>query len=77
MPLFDWPASTPSHIATTSNFWVYWAVTVPLTILVLAIWTVWIKVVVPRQNRQDEKTLASWLDEESVLGYEKDDAKEE
>jgi flagellar biosynthesis/type III secretory pathway M-ring protein FliF/YscJ len=60
MPLFDWPASTASHVVTAPNFWIYWAVTIPLTLLVLTIWTAWIKVVVPRQERQDEEALESW-----------------
>ena len=27
--------------SATGNFWVYWATTIPVTILVLVIWRVW------------------------------------
>ena len=40
MPLFDWSSST-SMPSATGNFWVYWATTIPATILVLVIWRVW------------------------------------
>jgi len=29
----------------SSRFWVYWAVTVPLTLLVLVIWAIWVSVI--------------------------------
>lgn len=63
MPLFDWTSSTGSHIATTPNIWIFWAITIPLTFLVLAIWAVWMKVVVPHQQLQDEETLETWKEE--------------
>lgn len=37
MPLFDCISSTRSDIATTQNFWIFCAITIPLTLLVLAI----------------------------------------
>lgn len=37
MPLFDW-SSPPG---ATGKFWIYWAITIPSTILVLVIWRVW------------------------------------
>lgn len=33
MPLFEWNA--------VGHFWVYWAVTVPLTFLTLVVWVLW------------------------------------
>lgn len=38
MPLFDWDTSG-SH--NGNKFWIYWATTLPATILVLAVWRVW------------------------------------
>ncbi|KAH7325694.1 hypothetical protein B0I35DRAFT_420974 [Stachybotrys elegans] len=38
MPSFDWDGSSPR---VTASFWVYWAVAVPLTILVLVSWRIW------------------------------------
>ncbi|KAH7087012.1 hypothetical protein FB567DRAFT_629057 [Paraphoma chrysanthemicola] len=37
MDMFDWQASKGTSVIS-SRFWIYWAVTVPLTILVLSIW---------------------------------------
>lgn len=40
MPLLDWQA--PSAGAVVSHrFWIYWAVTVPLTAVVLLLWSTW------------------------------------
>lgn len=39
MPMFDWNAPTNDYVS--SRFWIYWAVTVPLTFAVLAIWLLW------------------------------------
>jgi hypothetical protein len=41
MPLFDWSASSTSEIITP-HFWVYWAVTIPLTLITMALVSVWI-----------------------------------
>jgi hypothetical protein len=30
-------------LVVSSHFWIYWAVTVPLTIIVVLIWRVWLK----------------------------------
>jgi len=42
MPLFDWEASTSSSVVKT-RFWIYWAVTVPATVIVLVLWRMWFK----------------------------------
>jgi hypothetical protein len=42
MPLFEWSSSTStSSTGTTGKFWIYWATTVPATVLVLVIWRAW------------------------------------
>lgn len=43
MPLFDWQAPSLSQIAT-NYYWFYWAVTLPLTLVIMSIvllWVVW------------------------------------
>lgn len=43
MPLFDWQAPSISQI-TTNHYWFYWAVTLPLTLVIMGIvlsWAVW------------------------------------
>ena len=52
MPLFDWQASRDSSIVS-EHFWIYWAVTIPLTVVVIAIWFVWITRKMGRHARED------------------------
>ena len=40
MPLFNW-SNDPGDSVLNSHFWVYWAVTVPLTVAVLSTWWLW------------------------------------
>ena len=39
MPMFDWDATEDRLVSR--RFWIYWAVTVPLTAAVLVIWLAW------------------------------------
>jgi len=43
MSMFDFSANSPvgGSSFVTSNFWIYWVVTIPLTIAVFAIWKLW------------------------------------
>jgi hypothetical protein len=35
--------TTPeSEFNTSSHFWIYWAITIPLTITVLTVWLLWL-----------------------------------
>jgi len=49
MPLFDWSATSASTIMT-GRFWVYWAMTIPLTLVTMIIVSVWIVL----QTRKNE-----------------------
>ena len=40
MPLLDWQAPRGTSIIS-QRFWIYWAVTVPLTAAVLLLWSTW------------------------------------
>ena len=40
MSMFDWQAAAGSNVIS-GNFWIYWVVTIPLTVLVLVGWWVW------------------------------------
>ena len=40
MPLLDWQAPSDASIIS-HRFWIYWAVTVPLTATVLLLWSTW------------------------------------
>jgi hypothetical protein len=50
MSMFDWQATPPNAspqnengkaVTVTANFWMYWAVSVPLTFVVLLGWRIW------------------------------------
>lgn len=40
--MFDWKAGPESNVMSR-HIWIYWAVTIPLTLLVLLIWVIWMK----------------------------------
>lgn len=49
MSMFDWQASSnngdgggaDSSVTLSSNFWIFWAVSIPLTFIVLGSWYIW------------------------------------
>lgn len=51
MPLFEWDAVGEGTVVS-KRFWIYWAVTVPLTFLTLVVWVFWTK----RQARVHRKS---------------------
>jgi len=66
MPVFTWV----NPVIIRARFWLYWAITIPLTITVLAIWVsylLWVAAV----RRQENKKIR----EENILSHaEKDDS---
>ncbi|PVH71641.1 hypothetical protein DL98DRAFT_503375 [Cadophora sp. DSE1049] len=50
MPLFDWSATSSSGIIT-NHFWIYWATTIPLTLLTMLFVSLWMVF----QTRRNEK----------------------
>jgi len=40
MPMFDFSPSSGHGPTLSSSFWIYWAVTVPFTLVLLGIWKV-------------------------------------
>jgi len=63
MPLFDWGAQSSSSIVT-SHFWVYWAVTIPLTISTMIIIGMWIRL------QEKKKKVISKEARDDVAGFE-------
>ena len=41
MSMFNWQASGTDPVLS-SRFWIYWAVTLPLTLLVFSVWLFWL-----------------------------------
>lgn len=64
MPLFDWEAPTSSTVLK-SRFWIYWAVTVPATAIVLVLWRMWFKFDHWRMMRSEPESICKdagkWL----------------
>ncbi|KAK6351433.1 hypothetical protein TWF718_004593 [Orbilia javanica] len=64
MPVLNWEAKSYSEVMT-DKFWVYWAVTLPMTLLVVLAWVAWTK----RQswlNRRDHEEGMKTYDEVDV-----------
>lgn len=55
MSMFDWQAET----VISSRFWIYWIITIPLTVIVLAVWTIWMK----WNARDPKKSMTFSIDE--------------
>ena len=60
MPLFDWKADSKGDIVGP-YFWTYCAFAIPLTILVLGSWIVWIRALSNRHKREDDEVRARGL----------------
>lgn len=43
MGMFNWTTSRGDGSSVSPDFWVYWAVTIPMTVITLAGWAVWWK----------------------------------
>lgn len=65
MPLLSWNASQGSPILN-SRFWIYWAVTAPLTITTLVIWLTWTHRQSLLHRAQDRKDRERLVDEMST-----------
>lgn len=54
--MFDWggaDSGTASSLTVSPSMWIYWAITVPLTIVTFVIWVFWSK----RENHKSSKRL--------------------
>jgi len=52
MPIFNWQADSGTTVVS-HRFWIYWAITVPLTIVVVLVWFIWIQRKDARHQRED------------------------
>jgi hypothetical protein len=41
MPFFDWDGESSSRLVMSTDLWIFWAVSMPLTAIVLLSWRVW------------------------------------
>ena len=63
MPLFQWGTETAGDTLVSKYFWIYWAVSIPLTILTLSLWFIWMRLQTRRHRDQDAEQIASLDDE--------------
>jgi hypothetical protein len=55
-PFFRWDAARYSLILQP-HFWIYWAVTIPLTIVTLAVYFLWSKLKALKEDEEDDNTI--------------------
>jgi len=73
MSMFDFsspptsPQASPSTSIVSSNFWMYWAVTIPLTLFILTVWKFWMGI----NRARDKKGGNEPLRTERVTAYQK------
>jgi len=53
--MFDWNTENGSIPKVSKYIWIYWVVTVPLTLLVMITWAVWSKKDFAKRRREDGK----------------------
>jgi hypothetical protein len=54
IPFFNWDA-TEGEKVINNRFYIYWVVTIPLTIVVLAAWGIWVRAILRTYSREDAK----------------------
>lgn len=55
MPLFHWDAQTGELTTVVSRrFWIYWAVTGPLTLTTLILWLFWMRLQTRRRHARED-----------------------
>ena len=70
LPLVNWNAAGGDIIVST-RFWVYWAVTIPLTVLTLLVWALWTRRQARTHRISEEKAREElWIDMEGETSGE-------
>ena len=62
MSMFNWQA--PDGRVVTAKFWIYWAITAPLTLITIGIWYAWVSrraIVIRSQNTEAVKHLSDFM----------------
>ena len=59
MPFFDVTIDVTGTalLETRPQFWIYWAITIPLTLSVLGLWIIWLRFSAKKHEREDEEAL--------------------
>jgi hypothetical protein len=61
MPFFETTLDVTGNalLKIRPQFWIYWAVTIPITLSVLGLWAVWLRFTAKRHEKEDEEMLGS------------------
>ncbi len=62
MPFFQWRQATVGESAMAEQFWIYWAVSAPLTLLTVTAYAVMYRVQMHRQRKDKEAGIRSLRD---------------
>jgi flagellar biosynthesis/type III secretory pathway M-ring protein FliF/YscJ len=59
MPFFNETVDVTGNasLETRPQFWIYWVVTIPLTLSVLGLWIIWLRITARRHEKEDEEAL--------------------
>lgn len=60
MPLFQWDTKTVGHSVVSKQFWIFWVVSIPLTIVTLILWFAWMRLQTRRRRVREQE------DEEAI-----------
>ena len=50
MPLFRWDIHKVGHSAISKQFWIYWVVTLPLTLVTMGLWLAWMRLQIQKRR---------------------------
>ena len=74
MPMFHWHPENAGNSLVSKDFWIFWLVSIPLTVMTLGSWFVWIRIQARRHRNNDVEQKVSLEDDRMLL---KDAIKEE
>ena len=59
MPFFDVTVDVSGNtlLETRPQFWIYWVITIPLTLSVLGLWIIWLRFTAKKHEKEDEEAL--------------------
>jgi hypothetical protein len=76
MSMFNWNPPEGSRPQISPYMWVYWAISVPLTVLTLMIWRLWWKIEDARYNYQITRAKEGYEVRNPYCKLEKQDGRE-
>ena len=62
MTFFDWQSSKSNDLYVSPLFWIYWAISIPLTIAVVGAYILWDRRLSMKAHKEDETIEIQMLD---------------